>query len=406
MTAQQVIELCSKSGKWKHTTTTDDPLFSPLLGGMVEAGLELPRQLVIEGATGEILEQAWEYVLQLQECVEAGTRPEPYISRRDVEQVSHILELPRGWQMYTILDSTYSLEERIRYSSECRECIGEKIHTPQGMWINDVSLELTRGGMTIGLRVAWSSQSMSDMLRDLGLFFLPFYRNVWLQHKSADTLTTIDEVDWPVVHACLEKLDWPSIAKDEGVHEIYLRLKRVSDFFNGYPAEIPAVIAFNERTSIDPSLLSRVYYKMLGLRSYASNTSFLGLGLLIYNRTYYIGRSHPNGDVPLSELVGYVNSRIITRYLGTTEATIEAWRTESVEALSPYYMLAMKVLAEKVGLYPLRRIQASLQETIKQNEEVINLDIVRITTRMRKLLQAVEYYLTREAPERVEAIIL
>lgn len=64
------IELHSESGKWKYKTRTDDPLFAPILGAMVEEGMKLPNKLVIPGSLGEALEREWKYIDVLRKWTE------------------------------------------------------------------------------------------------------------------------------------------------------------------------------------------------------------------------------------------------------------------------------------------------------------------------------------------------
>ena len=141
---KQSIVLRSTSGKWKYKTTTTDPLFAPILGAMLEAGLELPKELVLEGATGEILERDWHYVDKLREWMDweaivdallphsysqllgmkpYGFMPNPspvlpappgdVLWRHELSQLSSILSLPTGWEAHVAVDQRSPRNERL-----------------------------------------------------------------------------------------------------------------------------------------------------------------------------------------------------------------------------------------------------------------------------------------------------
>ena len=67
------IVLRSESGKWKHKTKVDDPLFAPILGAMIDAELELPEELTIPGSLGEELEHNWKLITLLTEWMDWET---------------------------------------------------------------------------------------------------------------------------------------------------------------------------------------------------------------------------------------------------------------------------------------------------------------------------------------------
>jgi hypothetical protein len=68
------IILRSSSGKWKYETITDDKLFQPILGSMIEEGMKLEDELVIGGALGEALDEQWKYVEMLREWIDWESR--------------------------------------------------------------------------------------------------------------------------------------------------------------------------------------------------------------------------------------------------------------------------------------------------------------------------------------------
>jgi hypothetical protein len=67
------IILRSTSGKWKYTTKTDDPLFSSIVGAMVEEGMKMPKSLTIPGSLGEELDMNWHYIKEMQDWMSWDT---------------------------------------------------------------------------------------------------------------------------------------------------------------------------------------------------------------------------------------------------------------------------------------------------------------------------------------------
>jgi hypothetical protein len=161
------ILLRSESGKWKRETTTDDKLFSPILGAMVEEGIDLGKELVIEGALGEELDEKWWCIELLEEwimweamCLDVSSRdvlqhleelggqsdwgrvtkngvrkieyadnvitigphanlyvkelrpPQKVLWRQDIAILSNALSLPDGWELHVAVDERTSLIER------------------------------------------------------------------------------------------------------------------------------------------------------------------------------------------------------------------------------------------------------------------------------------------------------
>ena len=260
------IVLKSASGKWEHKTTVNDPYFAPILGAMFEEGMELPDQLVIEGALGEALEREWKYIEILKEWKEweklytevppiehAGERvaregihtytfsasesrrgstypgyrgetvsvrdvppPRRVLWLHEMAVLSTALSLPSGWELHVAVDERTPIDARRRHLRSSLEYIRK----------NAVSIMYPRVAVMFDhaedeVRIMAEGRDSRPIARECVLDAL--IRNVWLIEWNEYLSTNPESTDLPYVGtpAMLDRMDWQLAheilpAKEEG----------------------------------------------------------------------------------------------------------------------------------------------------------------------------------------------
>ena len=229
------IELQSSSGKWKHRTTVDDPVFAPILGSMVESGLDLPDTLIIPGVLGEELERHWKKIEDIHKwmqwekrCTEVTVNdteeyyttsqvyafmiglPPPTVWRHEIRVLSIALNLPIGWEAYTAVDERTPLEERLEHMEASRLFL--RAHPEyEERGIQDVGDDTSAKNLITTVSqpvVARKGDDINSRLPSLAAFA----RNVWLINRGSSSSPIITDVWHPVrFFTFLDQLDWEGI---------------------------------------------------------------------------------------------------------------------------------------------------------------------------------------------------
>ena len=230
------IILRNSSGGWEYKTTTDDPLFGPILGSMVEEGMILPDTLVIEGALGEALEREWKYIEELQEWMiwEQKTvsevvppnyldmssltldvrmssvsrypysPPGPVVYRHNISILSNALSLPTGWEAYTAVDEHTPLIDRVVHMRASLEYL--RVHKDHAALLylymdNQVGYLYRKAEDPVV-----QQESRRYNYKYEGSLLSPFIRNAWF--VQIDKEGNVDRLTLP---GMLAKLDWEAV---------------------------------------------------------------------------------------------------------------------------------------------------------------------------------------------------
>jgi len=282
------ILLRSTSGKWQYETTTDDRLFSPILGSMVEAGIELGKELTIEGALGEELDENWHYIEVLREWMDWQDKctnvtdplaegvfktsfilndelqdenpsketirervlvrflppPREVLWRHKMTVLINALNLPVGWELFVAVDERTSLIERRHHFQQGlaylrkNGVIGvhqDRFYTQSGMVLAGMYMRDEKHIMAEGRdnrQICYSSAI--DQL----------YRNVLLTEMSVryDEMLVLEDGEYALfldVLTMLDKLDWQiasemsKIQEGEEVGRAQEKLDDLSRFMTG-----------------------------------------------------------------------------------------------------------------------------------------------------------------------------
>ena len=104
MTSSAQVTLKTEGGKWKHTTTLDDPIFSDILAPYIDLG-ETPEEVLLEGSVAQVIEKEWDWWRSLPAQYTTG-KLLPHIRRYSpsLDQFATILNIPPHWMLYVIVD--------------------------------------------------------------------------------------------------------------------------------------------------------------------------------------------------------------------------------------------------------------------------------------------------------------
>ena len=324
------IELVTESGKWKRVTTTDDELFRPILGAMVEEGMIMPSTLVFTSSVAEILEQDWHFLQLLytrmvwygyttendmilcDTCyLRAGgeCQPPALLWRHQLTRLRQLLDLPWGWEEYVVVDT----------------------HTPKEEYVDHMNgvydlVSCTRSETVV--REALTTEA-KELLKttadDPKPLLLPFLYNLYLQmeHESlcphifmSDALTRLD---WHIVEKYLAEKNPFFRSKPYNLSKIMQGRGYMNNHDNDYIQTL--CISSNRLMCLGtPEAHLIKLYSLLLPRM--NNYYSLGLEpILGYKKTRALLPSstcaRTNTDIPLtgsglSKLVGWVNAVILT----------------------------------------------------------------------------------------------
>ena len=124
------VTLRTKSGKWQHTTTLDDPIFSDILAPYIDLG-ETPEEVLLTGSVGEVIESNWGSWEKIETSIDKTQPSFACILTPSLIQFATLLNLPAEWILFVGLDrSKMSYEERIEHYKRVGALILEKELSP------------------------------------------------------------------------------------------------------------------------------------------------------------------------------------------------------------------------------------------------------------------------------------
>ena len=412
-----VITLISESGRWKYKTKTTDPLFAPILGSMVEGGLELPSELIIPGSLGEALDREWKYIAILQqweeweqECNERAPivyntevgifstlqrsipNAPPLVLYRDVEVLSKALDFPEGWESHTLIDETSPLIDRVNHMKSSllylrKNPSSSLIHV---RWMVAQSTALASRSRD---PIIWytTKNDYGVTVNYYGSLLEPFFRNVYLSQLDNKD---VSKLAFPIL---LDQLDFEAIItylipyKDSNIfglstviHLANTMLGRTQDpcvdyglHFNVWEEGIG--FGYNTRFNAeeDNSLLSRLYTRLLSHIPLEAHPKKLGLETILTPSKTGIPKLVKGSDaleldkyVALTDVVAWVNATIVTQkiidrgsymYSGDVLDTVVIKRTMFTGVIT--------LLGNTIGLHAMRRMVLSLLYYLEKNKE-------------------------------------
>jgi hypothetical protein len=364
------IILRSESGKWTYETTTDDAIFAPILGSMMEAGVALEEELVIPGALGEALEKGWKYIELLRswekwedeydKCMlpsdvqrELPTMPSVVLYKK-IEVLSKALSLPYGWESHTVIDTSFSVQERTHHMEQSMAYL----------FLHPESVIAVRKRMSPVLRQLDEDVGGSDTTVSL---LAPFYRNVWLT-KGIVSITmaeVLTYLDWELVrsyfsnefYAPVLNLANRMLGEPDSMHGIYgldVPLRRIDN-------KIKLSVTFNETDKCVGELYTKLLYNI----PEDVDPMMLGMEPILKDQTMpleyrLVCLRNGSNYVPVSDLVWWINTVIIKR------SGSEYYRCEvTLEHVTPIrhnmFDMVAEDLGNAIGIYAMRRILLSLR---------------------------------------------
>jgi hypothetical protein len=404
------IVLRSASGKWKYKTSSNDPIFAPILESLLEATGTLEPTITIPGALGEALDVGWMYVERikqwmvwnrqyvldvlpsnymtqsvyhtaqdLQDVRGYKSAPPPVVYMTQVEVLSRALSLPIGWQSYVIIEESYSLAERLNHMKASLAYLREN---------NDISAGILA---YIDFR-AKTHQVYSDAADPTyqvndgvtyrmankafhGSLLTPFLRQIWMQDIDGKLVVDalLARVDWRVAIPLLEEYQGqiytiPRVIEagravlgesiDTANLEVVVfsslkrtdkgivELIRVEDTV--YVGELYSKILSNLPTDVDPA--------DIGLESVLGRKASPSLAPV-----YPYGNNDRYSAVPPNHIVPWINTCTLT-YIGW----IRSDKKSTPKALDAKLINdsnlsdVVELIGETLGIYAMRRILLSL----------------------------------------------
>ena len=422
------IELQSSSGKWKYTTTTDDPLFATLLGSMQEAGLDLPSTLIISGALGEALDREWKYISVLyrwmeweEKCVEIATGaiqlplpklktsmslsrqytkiigypPPPTLWLHDIAILSTALDVPEGWEAYVAADERTSVKERIqhmravysflyKHGSNARRGVQDTHDTEA---INLIRQVVDSAYDKVDVKVRGGRTEK----RDISLL-APFARNLWLIRRGEGEQLGKDAWRKIGMYTFLDKLDWqaiiPYLAPYVGMEvDRVLRLARLMTGENILPygvdydvrlARTTKGLGFVIGSNITGSdALCRIYTRILSSLPDDVSIGMIGLERIVDSQMTIWSFSSSIPTTPIHAIVAWVNA-VTLQYLHWYTRAMAQENTDAQPDQSVQYEMyiiseddfldVVQFLGKTLGLYAMRRMLLSLLHNIQKEE--------------------------------------
>jgi hypothetical protein len=341
---------------------------------MKEAGVEIPKELVLEGSVGEIVEDEWDYALALVDVIGSCDCPAIEILREDVEKITNILDVD-GWESYVIVTSDTPLERRIHHMDGARKSM---MKYPAQMAYSKTF-------------DAYAHRIMDSLSTDTLL--IPFYRNIWLKYKYADGMKLLCMMDWEAVDSSLDRPEWGELGNTTTYP--YHHIRDITSFFLLRSTIIPNLDLFRDTKEIfSSSDLAYLYYRVLDALTEDTEPNVIGLGSITFgDRSSICVKGNPYTATSLRTLVSRVNSRTIYNFYGkTSNQTRSAWNDFCMEI---HYEELIASLAKGLGLYALRRMMLSLSHSVN----VVNLGV-------KKFILVTETYLSThtDGVERVKVM--
>jgi hypothetical protein len=336
---------------------------------MRDEGIEIGSELVIDGALGEELEKKWHLITALKQWetweYKQGGHPDA-VQYRDIEVLSRALTLPPGWEAHTMIDISYPLQDRVRHMMASLSYLE---------W-RELSIMEMRCCMNV---------MVGALYERCGDIILPFLRNTQLKRGGLINTGYVTEIDWEALLSMI-----PPDGDKTAIRLAEFMLGR-----NVMPCLDYGIILTSNRISslkmmITKDSLIPLYIRILRYIPEDISPSVLGMSVVIAEMPaslwsrLTIGLDVLSDDtyVAFSDLVGWINSFIITRYAHSGACVYRTIR--DINDIQSYQHEGIAgELYETIGLYAMRRILVSLRTYQKNtyNEkwphslsEVINTD--------------------------------
>jgi hypothetical protein len=189
------VELVTESGKWRHVTRVNNELFSPILGAMVEEGIDIPSILTLYGSVAEIIERDWHLVMRLHEIMKDSNS---IVYRCDMEEIAQLLNLPYGWEAFVVIDMRSTKEVYLGHLQASYRYLMSEEHD----WIANLSSSFDP--QCLELLSLYNREKTGESTK-----LLPFLRNVWLQipEEMVFLSRALTKIDWKMMETYLDKIE-------------------------------------------------------------------------------------------------------------------------------------------------------------------------------------------------------
>ena len=136
------VRIVTDKGEWGVTVRGDSEAFAPLIEPYLELGEGLPQRIVVGGSVAEVIEQGWPAYESLMRFIQDAGQPSNYATSEEVHydtplyltlvaaggggprqfslpfyselsRLSRIINLPKGWEKYTIVTEDDPMTERL-----------------------------------------------------------------------------------------------------------------------------------------------------------------------------------------------------------------------------------------------------------------------------------------------------
>jgi hypothetical protein len=373
-----------KAGRWKYKTTTDDPLFANIVGAMVEDGMKLDDELVIEGVLGEELEKKWECIEVLKDWMSWGSVcnmllsscqyvPEPPVITRGIMYVPAIpqpsitpLSLANRIQLATNESNVRTSDalairnrlttlptppSRVLYRHEIQvlanalvlpagweayTAIDEHSSDNEHIYHMKASLEFFRANLeSDNYQLSFLEGPVQDLYnrtndpnRTEGSLLAPFIRNLWLRAKC-DKITMahlLSYLNWATVLTILEPYrEHDRIAGLVSIAEAMTgNVKNKSSYgvllIKNMAIGIGVGKTYNAAHPLYPSLLQSIYERILSHLPDDVEPSVLGLDIIL-DKKVKAWASPPSDPLILVRQYNSVNISV-SNIVGAVNASI------------------------------------------------------------------------------------
>jgi hypothetical protein len=346
------ITLRSESGKWSHTTYTEDPLFSSILEPMKEAAGTLPHEITFTGSVADIIERNWHLVQTLMDKLMGNFDGLKFVMKHDLEQISYILNLPPNWEVYTVVDDKDSLPYRLAHMRILQD------HLQKDDRLCKIVYEcLDSNAQDIVCDCYEISGNSCDQYLHLRSYFGPYVLNLFNRlgnrwHISA--LTLINSINWYDVRASLP----PVLC--EGIPNMLILLVHAltGDAIQGIIPRFMLSYAGAEINVLDSAYKS-IYKKLIQ----SSDISTLGLTDVLWTRNHtFSGNIHKIYGLYLDNIVKDTHFKIIRDCLETTKEGQNICNGNNIEAFIPFYPEIVRSIAKELGCDVLIVMRESILE--------------------------------------------
>jgi hypothetical protein len=351
------VLVITESGKWKHLVSLNDPVFKPILGALVEEGMNVPNPFILRGSVAEVIEKEWEEVKRVDECVKEVKKTLQTMSwaMRTTSLVSllydrfrhitNVLDLPLDWHIATVMTDEAPLNERVDHYSHLNLTVPSILGRKN--W-DIFCVQDTLAYKFIHADIQ-SFQCKANWKRVFPITdttpspLAPFLHNLWLQDTKLTMSTLLQGVDWAAMPSYLEKINyssyWPRITlSGHSIHGGTHRITQLSTLLSGGGFPIPSkydyVIGYSDDHFLLPSTLDKstaewLYTRMLSSVTASTSIKLMGLEYILGGMfSYSLKHSVMNWMGPkdfgnrIEYYHGYVRGVGISKFLGWINAHV------------------------------------------------------------------------------------